>query len=182
MAPYTSGSGGSISGVSYSNPQGAASLERAVYGNLALLEEEENNLPRVAERTDRVSITVNLSTKIASIDLLLNVVAANAAGGATAYTATHYLVGSTFTSGTGGNSSAPNLTQAAMEGVIALKLIELNPARKLNPERSVITRCTHTLAASGGSNATFSALLEFPIEVIRLPGGGSVIEGKVFLT
>jgi hypothetical protein len=182
MAPYTSGSGGSVSGVSYTDPQGAASLERAVYEKLALLEEEENNLPRVAERTDRVSITVNLSTKIASIDLLLNVVAANAAGGATAYTATHYLVGSTFTSGTGGDSSAPNLAQAAMEGVIALKLIELNPARKLNRERTVITRCTHTLAASGGSNATFNALLEFPIEVIRLPGSGSVIEGKVFLT
>jgi hypothetical protein len=39
----------------------------------------------------------------------------------------------------------------------------------------------HTLGASGGSNSTFSALLEFPIEVISLPGGGSVIEGKVFL-
>ena len=183
MAPYTSGSGGSISGVSYSNPQGAASLERAVYGRLALLEEEENNLTRVPERTDRISITANLSTKIASIDLLLNVVAANAAGGATTYTATHYLIGSTFASGTGGDSSAPNLAQAVMEGVIALKLLELDPARKLDPGKTtVITRCTHTLAASGGSNATFSALLEFPIEVISLPGGGSVIEGKVFLT
>jgi len=68
-----------------------------------------------------------------------------------------------------------------MEGVIALKLIELDPARKLNPDKTVITRCTHTLGASGGSNTTFSALLEFPIEVISLPGGGSVIEGKVFL-
>ncbi len=112
MASYTSGSGGSIAGVSYSNPQGAASLERAVYGRLALLEEEENNLTKVAERTDRVSITVKLSTKTASIDLLLNVVAANVAGGATTYTATHYLIGSTFTSGTGGDSSAPNLAQA----------------------------------------------------------------------
>ena len=183
MAPYTSGSGGSISGVSHSNPQGAASLERAVWGMLTLLEEEENNLIRVAERTDRISITANLSTKTASIDLLLNVVASNVAGGATTYTATHYLIGSTFTSGTGGDSSAPNLAQAAMEGVVALKLIELDPARKLNPDKTVITRCTHTLAASGGgSNATFSALLEFPIEVISLPGGGSVIEGKVFLT
>jgi len=182
MAPYTSGSGGSVSGVSYSDPQGAASLERAVYGILALLEEEENNLQKVAQRTDRISIEANLSTKIASIELILNVVAANAAGGATTYTASHYLIGSTFTSGTGGNSSAPNLAQAAMEGVIALKLIELDPARKLNPDKTVITRCTHTMAASGGTNATFSALLEFPIEVISLPGGGSVIEGKVFLS
>jgi hypothetical protein len=182
MAPYTSGSGGSISGVSYSDPQGSASIERAVYGRLALLEEEENNLQRVAERTDKVSITANLSTKIASIELILNVVAANVAGGATTYTASHYLIGSTFTSGTDGSSSAPNLAQAAMEGVIALKLIELDPARKLNPDKTVITRCTHTLAASGGSNATFTALLEFPIEVISLPGGGSVIEGKVFLS
>ena len=182
MAPYTSGSGGSISGVSYSDPQGSASIERAVYGRLALLEEEENNLQRVAERTDKVSITANLSTKIASIELILNVVAANVAGGATTYTASHYLIGSTFTSGTDGSSSAPNLAQAAMEGVIALKLIELDPARKLNPDKTVITRCTHTLAASGGSNATFAALLEFPIEVISLPGGGSVIEGKVFLS
>ena len=181
MAPYTPGSGGSISGVSYGDPQGAASLERAVYGRLALLEEEENNLQRVTERTDRISITVNLSTKLASIDLLLNVVAANVAGGATTYTASHYLIGSTFTSGTDGSSSAPNLAQAAMEGVIALKLIELDPARRITKD-SVITRCTHTLAASGGSNATFNALLEFPIEVISLPGGGSVIEGKVFLS
>src|SRR4028119_1804383 len=150
MAPYTSGSGGSISGVSYSEPQGAESLERAVFRMLASLEEEENNLQKVAGRSDKVSITLNLSTKLASIDLLLNVVAANLAGGATTYTASHYLIGSTFTSGTGGSSSAPNLAQAAMEGVIALKLLELDPARKLNPDKTVITRCTHTLAASGG--------------------------------
>jgi hypothetical protein len=181
VAPYTPGSGSSISGVSYSDPQGTPSLERAVYGFLTLLEEEENNLPRIAERSDRITITVNLSTKLAAIDLLLNVVAANAAGGITTYTASHYLTGSTFTTGTGGNSSAPNLAQAAMEGVIALKLIELDPSRKLNPDKTVITRCTHTLAASGGSNATFSTLLEFPIEVISLPGGGSAIQGKVFL-
>jgi hypothetical protein len=68
-----------------------------------------------------------------------------------------------------------------MEAVVALKLIELDPGRKLNRDTTVITRCNHTLAASGGSNATFSALLEFPIEIISLPGGGSVIEGKVFL-
>jgi len=182
MAFYNPGSGGSISGVSHSDPQGAASLERAVYGFLTSLEEEENNLQKVVGRTDKITVTANLSTKTASIELFLNVVAANAAGGATTYTASHYLIGSTFASGTGGDSSAPNLAQAAMEGVVALKLAELDPARKLNPDKTVITRCTHTLAASGGSNATFSALLEFPIEVISLPGGGSVIEGKVFLT
>jgi hypothetical protein len=166
--------------VSYLDPQGAASIERYVYGVLSRLEEEENNLQRIAGRTDRITINANLSTKIAAIDLLLNVVAANAAGGITTYTATHFLTGSSFTSGTGG-SSAPNLAQAAMEGVVALKLLELDPARKLNPDKTVITRCTHTLGASGGSNATFSALLEYPIEVISLPGGGSVIEGKVYL-
>jgi hypothetical protein len=179
MTLYTSGPGGSVSGISYSDPQGPASLERYVYGILALLEEEENNLTRISERTDRISITANLSTKTAAIDLLLNVVAANGTGGII-YTATHYLTGSTFTSG---NSSAPNLAlaQAAMEGVVALKLIELDPTRKLDREKTVITRCNHTIAASGGTNATFSALLEFPIEVISLPGGGSVIEGKIFL-
>lgn len=182
MAVYTSGSGGSVSGVSYADQQGATSLERFVYGLLARLEEEENNLPRIAERTDRISITANLSTKTAAIDLLLNVTAAIGAGGIITYTATHYLTGSTFTSGTGGSSSAQNLAQAAMEGVVALKLIELDPARKLDRDKTVMTRCTHTLAASGGTNATFSALLNFPIEVISLPGGGSVIEGKVFLT
>ena len=68
-----------------------------------------------------------------------------------------------------------------MEAVIALKLIELDKDR--NPDnKNAVTRCTHTLAASGGTNATFSALLEFPIEVISLPGGGSVIEGKTYLT
>jgi hypothetical protein len=181
MTLYTAGSGSSVSGTSYLDPQGAASLERAVYGILARLEEEENNLPRIPGRTDRISITVNLSDKTAAIDLLLNVVAANAAGGITTYTASDYLTGSTFTIGTGGSSSAPNLAQAAMEGVIALKILELDPAKKLNSEKTVITRCTHTMAASGGTNATFSALLEFPVEVISLPGGGSVIEGKVFL-
>jgi hypothetical protein len=181
MAFHTSGSGSSVSGVSYSDPQGAASLERYVYGILALLEQEENNLPRIPERTDRITITANLSTKTAAIDLLLNVVPANAAGGATAYTATHYLTGSTFSIGTGGSSSAPNLAQAAMEAVIALKLIELDPTK--NPDKkTAITRCTHTLAASGGTKATFSALLEFPIQIITLPGGGSVIEGKVYLS
>ncbi|NQE38363.1 hypothetical protein [Microcoleus asticus] len=184
MAGHTSGAGSSVSGTSYSDPQGAASKERYVYGVLALLEQEENNLTKIVERTDKITITANLSTKTASIDLILNVVATNATNGSTSYTASHYLTGSTFTSGTGGDSSAPNLAQAAMEGVVALKLLELDPTRRLNPssDKTVITRCTHTLAASGGSNATFSALLEFPIEVISLPGGGSVIEGKVFLT
>jgi hypothetical protein len=181
MAPPTSGYGASVSGISYLDPEGPASKERYVYGILGLLEQEENSLPKISERTDRIIITANFSTKTAAIDLILNVVAANGAGGITTYTATHYLTNSTFTSGTGGSSSAPNLAQAAMEGVIALKLLELDPARKLNPDKTVISRCTHTLAASGGSNSTFSALLEFPIEVISLPGGGSVIEGKVYL-
>ncbi|WP_373534657.1 hypothetical protein [Microcoleus sp.] len=181
MAAHTSGSGASVSGVSHSAPQGAASKERYVYGILALLEKEENDLVRIADRTDRITITANLSTKTANIDLLLNTVATNATDGSTNYTAAHYLTGSTFTSGTGGSSAAPNLSQAAMEAVIALKLIELDKTR--NPDnKNAITRCTHTLAASGGSNATFSALLEFPIEIISLPGGGSVIEGKTYLT
>ena len=85
MALYTPGSGSSVSGISYADPQGTASLERAVYGILALLEEEENNLTKVAEKNDRISITADLSKKIAAIDLLLNVVAANAAAGATTY-------------------------------------------------------------------------------------------------
>ena len=181
MALYTSGSGSSVSGVSYSDPEGSASLERYVYGVLARLEEEENNLTKASDRTDKITISANLSTKTAAIDLLLNVVAAVGEGGIITYTATHYLTGSTFTSGTGGNSSAPNLAQAAMEGVVALKLLELDPNKKLNPDKTVITRCLYTIAASGGTNTTFSALLEFPIEVISLPGGGSVIEGKVFL-
>jgi len=181
MSEYNPGAGATVSGKSHSDPQGAASLERAVFGILARLEEEENSLPRVPERTDRINITANLSNKTATIDLLLNVVAANAAGGITTYTATDYLKDSTFTMGTGGSSSAPNLAQAAMEGVIALKLLELDPARKIHPDKTAITRCTHTMAASGGTNATFSALLEFPIEIISLPGGGSLLEGKVFL-
>jgi hypothetical protein len=181
MALYTSGAGSSISGVSYADPQGPASLERYVCGLLARLEKEENSLTRVPERTDKISISINLSTEEAEIELLLNVKAAIGAGGIITYTATHYLLGSTFTSGTGGDSTAPNLAQAAMEGVLALKLIELDPARRLNSDKTVITRCTHTLGASGGSNATFSASLKFPIEVISLPGGGSLIEGKAFL-
>ena len=40
MVLYTSGAGSSVSGVSYSEPQGVPSLERYVYGVLALLEEE----------------------------------------------------------------------------------------------------------------------------------------------
>jgi hypothetical protein len=181
MANYIPGANASVTGTSYAEPQGPASLERYVYGILGRLEKEENSLTKDPQRTDRISISINLSTETAAIDLLLNVVAAIGMGGIITYAATHYLLGSTFTSGTGGNTAAPNLAQAAMEGVLALKLIELDPARKLNPDKTAITRCTHTLGASGGSNATFSALLEFPIEVISLPGGGSVIEGKAFL-
>jgi len=181
MAPYTSGFGGSISGVSHSEPEGAASLERYVYGILVKLEQEENSLTRVPQRTDKITITANYSEEKASINLLLNVVAAIGVGGIITYTASHYLTGSTFTSGTGGSSSASNLAQAAMEGVIALKLLELDPARRIDRDQTVITRCIYTIDPSGGTNATFSALLDFPIEIISLPGGGSVIEGKVFL-
>lgn len=182
MANHNSGVGATVSGVSHAAPDGPASKERYVYGVLANLEGEENKLAKLPDRNDRITIAANLSTKIASVDLLLSVVAGNAAGGATIYTASHYLTGSTFASGSGGDSSAPNLAQAAMEAAIALKLIELDKSR--NPDnKTAITRCMHRLAASGGgTNATFSALIEFPISIISLPGGGSVIEGKERLT
>jgi hypothetical protein len=181
MANHLAGIGAIVSGNSYTAPDGPASKERWVYGILAQLEREENILPRVGERTDKITITANLSEKIANVDLLLNVVGTNSPGGATSYTASHYLTGSTFTAGTGGDSTAGNLAQAAMEAVIALKLIELDKDR--NPQnKTTITRCMHTLGASGGTNATFSAVIKFPIEVISLPGGGSVIESAEWLT
>ena len=181
MALHTSGSGASVSGTSYANPQGEATKEKYTWGILALLEYEENNLARVVERTDRITISVDLSKRTASIDLLLNVVASTTTEGNVVFAATHYLVGSNFTSDTGGNSSPQNLAQAAMDAVVSLKMIELNKPR--NPEgKTVITRCTYTLGASGATNTTFSALLEFPIDVIALPGGGNVIEGAGWLT
>jgi hypothetical protein len=180
MAAHTAGTGASVTGISYSTPAGSATKERYVYGILSLLEQEENNLSKIAERTDKITITANLSTKTANIDLLLNVTASNAANGVSNYAAIHYLTGSTFTSGTGGSSTAPNLAQAAMEAVIALKLLELNPTN--NPNKiTAVTRCQHVINSSGGTNATFSAVLEFPIEIITLPGGGNVIEGKTYL-
>jgi hypothetical protein len=182
MANHLAGAGASVTGISYLDPQGAASKERWVFGILGALEQEENNLPRIPERTDRITINLNLSTKIATINLILNVVATLDPGGQISYGATHYLSGSSFTSGTGGDSSASNLAQAAQEAVVALRLIELNPDRNLNnPQLTVIKRCQHIIAASGGTNATFAADLEFPIEVITLPGGGSVTEGKIYL-
>jgi hypothetical protein len=181
MGLHTSGPGASVSGVSYANPQGEATKERFTWGILALLEHEENTLPKVAERTDRITISVDLSKKTASIDLLLNVVASTTTEGNVVFAATHYLIGSNFTSGTGGDSNPQNLAQAAMDAVVSLKMIELNKAR--NPQgKTVITRCHYTLSASGATNTTFSALLEFPIEVIALPGGGNVIEGAGWLT
>jgi len=182
MSNHIPGIGATVSGKSYAAPDGPASKEKWAWGVLAQLEREENILSRVpGDRTDRITITADLSEKIATVDLLLNVVAANAPGGGTTYTASHYLQGSTFTAGTGSDSSAPNLAQAAMEAVITLKIIELDKAR--NPQnKTTITRCMHTLGASGGTNATFSALIKFPIEIISLPGGGSVIESGEWLT
>ena len=181
MALRTSGSGASVNGTSYANPSGAASMERYVFGILASLEDEENRLERIPERTDRVTISVELSRRLANIDLLLNVMTSTTTEGNAVFTATHYLVGSSFTPGTGGDSSPPNLAQAAMDAVVSLKMIELNTAR--NPQgKTVITRCSYSLGASGGTNATFTALLEFPIEIITLPGGGNVIEGAGWLT
>ena len=181
MAPHTSGAGATVLGTSYANPSGAASLEKYVFGILASLENEENTLEKVTERTDRITISADLSKRIASIDLLLNVVASTTAEGNVAFTASHYLVGSNFTSGTSGDSSSQNLAQAAMDAVVSLKMVELNKAR--NPQgKTIVTKCTFTLAASGATNTTFSAFLEFPIEVIALPGGGNVIQGAEWLT
>lgn len=181
MALHTSGMGASINGTSYANPQGDATKEKYTWGVLALLEYEENSLARIPERTDRITISADLSKRTANIDLLLNVVASTTTEGNVNFAASHYLIGSNFTSGTGGNSSPQNLAQAAMDAVVSLKMIELNKAR--NPEgKTVITRCTYTLGSSGATNTTFSALLEFPIEVIALPGGGNVIEGAGWLT
>jgi len=181
MAPHTFGVGATVLGTSHVNPSGAASKEKYVFGVLAALEKEEFSLDRLPDRTDKITINIDLSKQIANIDLLLNTAASTTVEGKTVFTVLHYLVNSTFTSGTGGDSNPPNLAQAAMDAVVSLKTIELNKAR--NPQgKTAITRCTYTLGASGGSNATFSALLEFPIEVIALPGGGNVIEGKEWLT
>ncbi|MCC3410139.1 MAG: hypothetical protein JGK17_32340 [Microcoleus sp. PH2017_10_PVI_O_A] len=180
MAVHTAGAGATVTGVSQSAPTGPASKERYVYGLLAKLEQEENNLTKVASRTDSISISVNLSTKLATVSLVLNCQATNTSAGQVTQTATHYLTGSTFTSGTGGSSAAPNLTQAVMQGVVDLKLLELDTAK--NPSNaSNVRRCQFVLAASGGTNATFSADIDFPVEVLQLPGGGSVIEGKDWL-
>jgi hypothetical protein len=182
MAPHSKGNGASVTGVSHSDPQGAATKERYVLGLLNLLEQEENNLSRVVNRTDKITITVNMSTKMADVDILLNVIASVKSEGEISYNATPYLTGSTFTSGTGGESTATNLPQALQQSIITLRLIELDTARNLNnPVLTVIKRCQHTIANSGGTNATFTALLQFPIEVINLPGGGSVIEAKTYL-
>ena len=182
MALHSPGSGASVNGTSYANPSGEASKERYTFGILASLEDEENRLERITERTDRITISVELSRRLANIDLLLNVVANTTTEGNIVFAAaTHYLVGSSFTPGAGGDSSPPNIAQAAMDAVVALKMIELNKTR--NPqEKTVITRCAYSLGASGATNATFTALLEFPIEIITLPGGGNVIEGAGWLT
>jgi hypothetical protein len=181
MAVHIPGIGASVNGTSYANPSGEASKERYTFGILASLEDEENRLERITERTDRITISVELSRKIANIDLLLNVMPSTTTEGNVVFVATHYLVGSSFTPGTGGDSSPQNLAQAAMDAVVSLKMIELNKAR--NPqEKTVITRCSYSLGASGATNATFTALLEFPIEIITLPGGGNVIEGAGWLT
>jgi hypothetical protein len=182
MASHTPGAGATVSGKSYLSPDGAAAKERYVYGILSALEQEENNLAKTTadKRTDKITIINNMSTKIASIELLLNVVANNGADGVINYTATHYLAQSAFTSGTGGSSTAPNIAQAAMEAVVSLKLLELDTSKNLN-KMTVVTRCQHVVSNSGDTNATFSASLEFPIEIISLPGGGNVIEGKVYL-
>src|SRR4028119_373745 len=101
MASHLAGIGATVSGKSYSFPEEPASKERWVYGILAQLEREENVLSRLTtDRTDRITITANLSDKTANVDLLLNAVAANAPDGATTYTVVHYLAGSTFTAGT----------------------------------------------------------------------------------
>jgi hypothetical protein len=68
-----------------------------------------------------------------------------------------------------------------MDAVLSLKMIELDKSRN-SQGKTVVTRCTYTLSSSGATNTTFSALLEFPIEVIALPGGGNVIEGAGWLT
>lgn len=178
MAAHTAGGGATVTGVSQTG--GAASKERYTYGLLALLEKEENDLTRVTGRTDSITITVNLSTKVATVALLLNTQAAATAGGQITQTATHYLTGSTFSSGTSGSSTAPNLAQAVMQAVIELKVLELDPAK--NPEgASKVRRCQFILGNSGGTNTTFSADIDFPVEIVQLPGGGSVVEGKNWL-
>ena len=181
MALHLSGAGATVLGTSYANPSGPASKEKYSFGILAALEGEENRLEKLVDRTDKITINVDLSKKVANIELLLNAVGTTALEGNVVFTVSHYLVGSDFTSGTNGDNNPQNLAQAAMDAVVSLKTIELNKSR--NPQgKTVITRCTFTLAPSGATNTTFSALLEFPIEVIGLPGGGNVIEGKEWLT
>jgi hypothetical protein len=68
-----------------------------------------------------------------------------------------------------------------MEAIVEIKIIELDKTRNQS-NTNAVTRCTHTINSSGGTNATFSALLEFPIAVLSLPGGGNILEGRVYLS
>jgi len=181
MALHTTGVGATVTGVSQGASEAPASKERYVYGLLARLEQEENLLTKIAERSDSIGITVNLSTRVATVSLILNCQTVAGPTGQITKTATHYLAGSTFTSGTGGSVTAPNLTQAVMQGILDLKTIELIPAR--NPGgNTYIRRCQFVVGNAGLNNCTFNAELEFPVEIVQLPGGGSVIEGKNWLT
>lgn len=180
MALHTPGENATVTGLSFRDPLAPASFERYCYGLLALLEYEENILPRIRPNTlDLITISNNLSSKKATIQLLLNCDISFSPDGEVKIAATHYLSGSTFTSGTGGDFLAPNLPQAIIAALIKLKSLEGDVARNL--QNLSTTQITITQSPDPGK-ASFSCQVILPLEIIQLPGGGTVIEGATYLS
>lgn len=180
MATHTPGNGASVTGVSFSDSSSPPSFERYVYGLLALLESEENTLIRLRPNTlDLISISNNLSTKKATIQLLLNCDISYQPTGEINISTTHYLSGSTFASGTGGDFTAPNLPQAIISALVKLKSLEGDVSK--NPQNISTTQITISQSPDPGK-ASFTAQITLPIDILQLPGGGSVIEGGTYLS
>lgn len=180
MAAHNPGTGASVSGLSFGDPTAPPSLEKYIYGLLALLEQEENTLMRSRPNTlDLISISNNLSSKKATIQLLLNCDITFNPDGELKLTATNYLLGSNFSSGEGGDFTAPNLPQAIISALVKLKGLEGDVSK--NPSNISSSQISIILSPEP-NKASFSAQITLPIEISQLPGGGTVIEAATYLS
>jgi len=175
MAPFNSGSGGTLPGI--------LTLEDWTLAHINFLRIQQNTEARNPNNARNLTITANTAGAISgTFTSPVNVVAG--AAGALAITAESYLVGVVYTSPTGGDASAPNEVQALVDAVRRQKALELAGTNR-NPSNANYLSLSITMGTTEVSNTNATISLGFsglPVDMTQAPNGAVTFEGRSYLT
>lgn len=173
MAPFTNGSGGTISGVTI--------LEDWTVALINFLRIQQNNSARNPNSIRNLLMTTNTEGAISG-SFNCPVTVAGGADGQTIITASSYLTGVVYTKPTGGDSNAPNEVQALIDAVRRQRNLELSPTANPNNANYLSFGFSMGSTGVGATNGTISiAFNGLPVDMVQAANGSINIEGRTYL-